>query len=73
MKIKTLLIFVSIIIVLSIGVYGFFIEPQHLEVRHVYIQDAALAKVLKDKVVVHLSDLHIKSIGTMCHKCQGSR
>jgi uncharacterized protein len=60
-KLKTLLIPIPIIIIANICLYGFFVEP--VEVRPVSIHDCALAKVLKDKVVVQISDLHIKRIG----------
>jgi predicted MPP superfamily phosphohydrolase len=62
-KIKTILTLGLVVVVLGVGTYGFLVEPRQVEVRHVYIQDAALAKVLKDIVVVQISDLHIKKIG----------
>ena len=63
MKIKTILILVSITIILAIGLYGIAIEPRQVELHRVYIRDAALAEVLKDKVVVQISDLHMEKIG----------
>lgn len=43
--------------------YGIFIEPYQVEIHHVRIENARLAKVLEGKIVVHLSDLHISTIG----------
>jgi predicted MPP superfamily phosphohydrolase len=48
---------------LALTVYGTLIEPYALEVNHIVIKDALLEKILKDKVVVHLSDLHISKTG----------
>lgn len=50
-------------IVLIFIIYGVWIEPYQLEVHHVRIQDDYLGKVLGQKVVVQLSDLHIGKIG----------
>ena len=43
--------------------YGLLLEPNRIEIRHIAIKDAALNRVLKGKTAVHLSDLHINSIG----------
>jgi len=44
-------------------IYGIWIEPFLLEVRHLYISNDGLNKVLNGKIAVHLSDLHIGKIG----------
>ncbi len=44
-------------------IYGVRIEPYQLEVHHVRIRDKYLGKVLGQKVVIQLSDLHIGKIG----------
>jgi predicted MPP superfamily phosphohydrolase len=43
--------------------YGILIEPFRLEVRHLYIENDRLNKVLNNKTAIHLSDLHIGKIG----------
>jgi predicted MPP superfamily phosphohydrolase len=49
--------------VLGLAGYGLWVEPNQLVVRHVWIEDASLAEVLKGKVVVQISDLHMEEIG----------
>lgn len=57
-------LFLGIIISLSVVLfYGIAVEPYSLDVRHVTIRDAHLARALGDKVIVQLSDLHVGSIG----------
>lgn len=53
---------------LGIITYGLWVEPNWVEVRHMRIEDASLAKVLKERVVVHISDLHIQKLGTREHE-----
>ena len=48
---------------LGLLTYGLWVEPNQLVVRHVWIEDSSLAKVLRDRVVVHISDLHIQELG----------
>jgi predicted MPP superfamily phosphohydrolase len=48
---------------LVLAIYGLWVEPNQLVVRHVWIEDSSLAKVLEEKVVVHISDLHIQKLG----------
>jgi uncharacterized protein len=54
------LIIIGVMGTLYEGVYR---EPNEIVIHHQTIQDPALAKVLKDRVVVQLSDLHLQSIG----------
>jgi hypothetical protein len=56
----TFTIFIIISVVLF---YGVAIEPYLLDIRHVTISDPYLSNILKNKIVVHLSDLHIGHIG----------
>lgn len=51
------------LILLGTGYYGIFVEPYDIDVRHVWIDDSGLGEILKGKVIVHLSDLHIGKIG----------
>jgi len=53
----------SVLIFVGLGFYGIFVEPYQVEIRHVWIEDSKLGKVLDQKTVVHLSDLHISKIG----------
>ena len=50
------LIFITII-------YGIWFEPYAVGVHHIWIRDGYLGKILGNKVVVQLSDLHILKIG----------
>lgn len=54
-------IIISLFICLS--VYGRFIEPNSIRIRDIKINDNFIDKVLKNKIIVHLSDLHISSFG----------
>ena len=49
--------------VIALATYGTLVEPYLLDVHHVRIEDFTPGKVLRDQVVVHLSDLHMASIG----------
>lgn len=55
------MIVVQLVFVLII--YGFWIEPDQVEVHHVCIRDAYLGKVLGNKTVVQLSDFHMSETG----------
>lgn len=59
-KIYGLLIFGLVCLVL---IYGIWVEPYRLEVRHLYIENETLNKVLNGKTAIHLSDLHIAKFG----------
>lgn len=43
--------------------YALFIEPNRIGVRHLAVEDDALNRVLKGKTAVHITDLHINTIG----------
>jgi hypothetical protein len=62
-KSKMRLIFFLLFCVLSIIVYSVLIEPNKIVINKQIIVDKQLERSLKDKVIVHLSDLHISSIG----------
>ncbi len=47
----------------SLFFYGIFIEPYQIEIRHLWIEDSQLGKILEDKIAVHISDLHMSKIG----------
>ena len=59
-KIYVLFIFGLVGLVL---IYGFWVEPFRLEVKHLYIENDRLNKFLNGKTAIHLSDLHIGKIG----------
>jgi len=48
---------------LGLGVYGFLIEPNWIEVTHLSLESPGFSKALEGKVAVLLSDLHIGEIG----------
>jgi predicted MPP superfamily phosphohydrolase len=53
-----------ILVLIGLIAYGVWIEPNRIEVHHVWIHDKYLGKVLEKKIVVQLSDLHIRRIGS---------
>jgi uncharacterized protein len=57
------IVFCIVLTVSLLFIYGTIIEPYRLEVHHVTIHDPLLAKVLGNKIVVQLSDLHIDTVG----------
>ncbi len=54
---------VIIPVVLGLGVYGGLIEPYRVDVHHIWIEDHHLGKLLKGKLVVQVSDIHMNTIG----------
>jgi uncharacterized protein len=59
---KTLIyIFISLLVVLF--VYGRYIEPNKITIREIKINTGFIGKPLKDKTIVHISDLHMSSFG----------
>lgn len=52
-------------LVACLAFYGFFIEPEHLEVTHLWPDNPVLKDKLKGKIAVQLSDIHIKKIGSL--------
>jgi len=50
-------------IILGLAAYGFLLEPNWIEVNHVWIRNPELSRALHGKVAVHLSDLHIGKKG----------
>jgi len=61
---KKNLVIVSIMILSTIIlIYSIMIEPEIVTITNIEIQNASLAKVLGNKVVVQISDLHIRNIG----------
>ena len=53
-----------VLVLTGLIVYGLWIEPNRIEVHHVWIRDKYLGKVLEKKIMVQLSDLHIRRIGS---------
>jgi hypothetical protein len=52
-----------VLLMLLLVLYGTAIEPHQIMVQHIDIDDDALNRVLKGKTAVHLSDLHINTVG----------
>lgn len=51
------------LIILALIIYGVWIEPDQIMIHHVPIRDGYFGRVLENKVVVQISDLHIRTIG----------
>ncbi|MFZ5568877.1 MAG: metallophosphoesterase [Thermodesulfobacteriota bacterium] len=51
------------LLILAVMAYGYWLEPFWIRTTHVTIPDARLSRILKDKTVIQLSDLHIEGIG----------
>ncbi len=49
--------------ILALITYSLWIEPNQVKIHHVWIRDGSLEKILGEKVVVQLSDLHLSKIG----------
>jgi uncharacterized protein len=47
----------------AIAIYGIFVEPDWIEVRHMQVPIKGLPQALSGKTAIHLSDLHIHSMG----------
>lgn len=62
---KRLLFFLSLILsgIIALIVYGTLVEPRQIAVRHIPIHNEYFGKILSDRVVVHISDLHLNDIG----------
>ncbi len=58
---KARYIIISLLVVLF--VYGRYIEPNTIKIREVKINNDFVGKALKDKTIVHISDLHIAEFG----------
>ena len=52
---------ISLFVVLF--VYGGYIEPNTIKIREIKINGNFLGKALKDKIIIHLSDLHMSGLG----------
>jgi predicted MPP superfamily phosphohydrolase len=44
-------------------IYGMFVEPNLVEIRHLWIDNVGLGEALQGKIAVHLSDIHVSKIG----------
>jgi uncharacterized protein len=51
-------------LLLGVGIYGAYIEPSRLEVRHIWINDHEMGQMLQKKVILQISDLHLRAFGT---------
>ncbi|MBC8441307.1 MAG: metallophosphoesterase [Deltaproteobacteria bacterium] len=58
---KVKYIIISLLVV--IFVYGRYIEPNTIQIREIKINCDFIGKALKDKTIVHLSDLHMSRLG----------
>jgi predicted MPP superfamily phosphohydrolase len=60
---KKSLLYIFLTVILVLGIYGFFVEPDEIEVHHLNMNDTLFGKALKGMTAVHISDLHIGKIG----------
>jgi predicted MPP superfamily phosphohydrolase len=58
---RCLIFFAGIILLLLVYAVG--IEPFFIKIAHVQLENVELNRVLKGKTAIHISDLHISSIG----------
>jgi len=63
MKVKKFLLYLLLIIITGIGTYGFFIEPNNIEVHELKMNGSDLGQKLKGMTAVHVSDLHMSDVG----------
>ena len=50
-------------LILGLLLYGILIEPNKVETHDVWIQDRNLAQIFNGRVIVQLTDLHIRTLG----------
>ena len=62
-QIKKICIAATIVLILMALIYALLIGPNRIDIKHIHIKDIALNRVLQGKTAVHLSDLHVKTIG----------
>jgi predicted MPP superfamily phosphohydrolase len=55
--------FSACLLLLALATYGIWIEPNEVEVHHVSITSKYLGEILQNRIVVQISDLHIRKIG----------
>jgi uncharacterized protein len=53
----------SFCFIIGIGIYGTYVEPSKLEVHHVRINDYKIGQMLRGKVILQVSDIHLRAIG----------
>jgi uncharacterized protein len=53
----------SFCFIIGVGIYGAYIEPSWLEVRHIWINDHDMGQMLREKVVLQISDVHLRATG----------
>jgi hypothetical protein len=61
-KIFILGCFVAGFLITALIIYGIWIEPYRIDIHHVSIHDKYLGKLLDNKVIVQISDLHMRKI-----------
>jgi uncharacterized protein len=64
MKKINIIVIVSVLLVACVSIYGFFIEPENIEVTHLWPDSPVLKSKLKGKTAIHLSDFHTAGIGS---------
>lgn len=64
MKKLKIIVSISILLLVSLVIYGFFIEPLNIEVTHFWPDNPVLKSKMKGKTAIHLSDIHTAGIGS---------
>jgi len=59
---KIILIYL-IMILIVVFLYSIILEPELVTITHLEIRNSTVASALANKVIVQISDLHIRSIG----------
>ncbi len=62
---KRLKFFVGIGIAAGLCLLGLFIQPDRLEVHHLWLNQSPFDKTLEGKIAIHLTDLHIDKLGKL--------
>ncbi len=57
------IMYITIFLILSLILYGIWIEPNNVGTHDVWIQDRNLAQIFNGRVIVQLSDLHMGALG----------
>ena len=63
LRAKRLLFCLLFVIIAGICIYGFFVEPNNIEINHLWVNDGIFGDTLKGKTAMHISDLHMHEIG----------
>jgi uncharacterized protein len=63
LKAKKYLIYSFLTLITGVCIYGFFVEPDDIEVHQLQINGSVFGKAMKGMTAVHISDLHMSRTG----------